>query len=354
MRNMGHKDIIRETLNFEKTDRTPVHNFANIVAVRSAGFRIVDSRYDPKISTDCAIRYAKMTDSDFIKPCIDTNVQFMDIERPGKVPLTVPDDNYTRITGNIINTAEDIDALEFYDPFDPRTCPKFTAGFVRGIEALADKVDEDWWVYGFCWAPMSFAGFLMGAEQMMMNLLVEPELVDSLCKKTAVMSRELQKRCIDAGAEMMWMADPTAGEDLIDWKTFDKYEKPRVAEVVNGVKGFRKDAPIFFHMCGYTVNTLKLLPDIGIQCFSCDFKTDLASARESAGKRMAIMGNVNPVGKLMTGTPEDVREEVYEGIRKCGMEGGYIVSTGCEVPRDTPDENVIMMGQAARDFWKKQ
>ena len=354
MKDMGHRSIIEATLNFEKTDRTPVNNFSNIVAVRSAGHVIADARFNPKISSESTIRYAKMTKSDFIKPCLDTNVEFMDIEKPGKIPLKVPDDNYTRITDHIINTTEDIDNLEFYDPFDPKTCPKFTEGFVNNISALSENLDEDWHICGFCWAPLSFAGFLMGTEEMMMNLLIDPELVEKLFKKTAVMSRELQKRCIDAGATMMWMADPTAGEDLIDWKTYDQYEKPCVAEVIRGVKEFRKDAPLFLHMCGYTANTMKVLPDIGVQCFSCDFKTDLAEAKASAAGRMAVMGNVNPVGKLMTGTPEDVREEVYEGIRKCGMDGGYIVSSGCEVPRDAPDENVAMMGQAAIDFWNEQ
>ena len=151
----------------------------------------------------------------------------------------------------------------------------------------------------------------------------------------------------------MWMADPTAGEDLIDADTYAKFERPCIAEVIKGVNDFDKDAPIFLHMCGYTANTMKLLPDIGVQCVSCDFKTDLAEARASAGKRMAIMGNVNPVETLMLGSPENVRDEVYDGIRKAGMEGGYIIGPGCEVPRDAPAENVIAMGQAGIDFWKQ-
>jgi len=187
-----------------------------------------------------------------------------------------------------------------------------------------------------------------------MNIMLEPELVNSLFKKTTQMSKALQKRCVDAGATMMWMADPTAGEDLIDSETYNRIEKPCVAEVIKGVHEFDKNALLFLHMCGYTANTMKLLPDIGVQCFSCDFKTDLAEARASAGRRMAVMGNVNPVETLTMGTPEDVKESVYDGIRKAGMDGGFIIGPGCEVPRDTPDENVIAMGQAGVDFWKQQ
>lgn len=353
MRDVGHRARIEAAINFEKTDRTPYNNFSNIAAVRSAGHVIEEARFDSKLSSESTIRFAKMTGSDFIKPCLDTNVEFLDIEKPSKVPLKIPPDNYIRITDSIVTDADDIDALEFYDPFDPATCPNFTKGFVENISALSDAIDEDWHVCGFCWAPLSFAGFLMGTENMMMNLMVDPDLTEKLFKKTAIMSRELQKRCIDAGATIQWMADPTAGEDLIDADTYARFEKPCVETVIKGVKSFRKETPIFLHMCGYTANTMRHLPEIGVDCYSCDFKTDLAEARASAGDRMAVMGNVNPVTTLMTGNPEDVRKEVYDGIRKAGMDGGYIIAPGCEVPRDAPDENVIMMGQAGIDFWKQ-
>lgn len=351
MKDMGHRARIEAALNFERTEKTPFNNFSNITAVRSAGYQIADARFNPKISSESTMRYAKMTLSDFIKPCLDTNGLFLDIEKPKKVPLKMPDDNYIRITDSVVTSAEDIDELEFYDPFKPKECPHFTKGFVDNLNALSKNLEEDWHICGFCWAPLSFAGFMMGAESMMMNLMIEPELVEKLVKKTAKMSRALQRRCVDAGATMMWMADPTAGEDLIDWMTYDKYAKPYVADVIKGVKEMDKNAPIFLHMCGYTANDIKLLPDIGVDCFSCDTKTPLDEARASAGKRMAIMGNVCTVGTLMNGKPEDVRQEVYDGIRKAGMDGGYIIGPGCEVPRDVPDENVIMMGQAGIDFW---
>lgn len=353
MEDMGHRACIDATLRFEKTEKTPFNNFSNIVAVRSAGHVIENARFDSKISSESTIRYAKMTKSDFIKPCLDTNVEFLDISVPKKIPLKIPSDNYIRITDGVINTPEDVEALEFYDPFDPKTCPNFTKGFVDNISALANSIDEDWHICGFCWAPFSFAGFLMGAEQLMMDIFVEPDLVKSLIKKTTAMSRALQRRCVDAGATMMWMADPTAGEDLIDSEMYKEFELDGVKEVIKGVKDFDKDAPIFLHMCGYTANTMRMLPDIGVQCFSCDFKTDLAEARESAGRRMAVMGNVNPVELVMMGTPEQIRENVYDGIRKAGIDGGFIIGPGCEVPRDAPDENVLAMGQAGIDFWKQ-
>lgn len=350
MEDKGHRAAIEAALNFEPGSRVPVNNFANIAAVRSAGHVIKDARFDSRLSSSCTIRYAKMTGSDFIKPCLDTNVEFMDITVPGKVEMVVPDDNYTRISGHVISEPEDADKLEFYDPFVPKECPQFTKGFVENIEALAESMDEDWHICGFCWAPFSFAGFLMGAENMMMDIMMDGDLLRAVLNKTERMSADLQRRCIDAGATVMWMADPTAGEDLISSDTYKEYEFDHLKHVVDSVKAFRPDAPILYHMCGYTANTMRLLPNAGVQCFSCDTKTDLAEARASAGRKLAIMGNVDPVGTLLMGTPEKVIAEVTADIAKAYEDGGYIVAPGCEVPRDAPDENVIAMYTAASRF----
>lgn len=49
---------------------------------------------------------------------------------------------------------------------------------------------------------------------------------------------------------------------------------------------------------------------------------------------------------------KDVRRESYECIEKAGLDGGFILSSGCEIPRDTPDANTMAMGLAGMEFWK--
>ena len=158
-------------------------------------------------------------------------------------------------------------------------------------------------------------------------------------------------KCIDCGATVMWMSDPTASQDLISPDEYRRFELGPVAEVIRRVKDFA-DVPVMIHMCGETTDTMRLLPDIGVDCFSCDTAVDLAVAKANIGDRMALMGNVAPVNTLMQGTPEDVRRESYECIEKAGLDGGFILSSGCEIPRDTPDENTIAMGLAGSGFWK--
>jgi uroporphyrinogen-III decarboxylase len=68
--------------------------------------------------------------------------------------------------------------------------------------------------------------------------------------------------------------------------------------------------------------------------------------REKIGPDQVLLGNVDPVSVLRNGTPE----QVLEAITRCHQEAGsnYIVSAGCEVPRDTPPENLKVLLHYAR------
>jgi len=50
---------------------------------------------------------------------------------------------------------------------------------------------------------------------------------------------------------------------------------------------------------------------------------------------------------MLQGTPEVVRQKSAELISIAGKGGGFILSPGCEVPRDTPPENMLALVEAA-------
>ncbi|MGE4577659.1 MAG: uroporphyrinogen decarboxylase family protein, partial [Candidatus Methanomethylophilaceae archaeon] len=155
---------------------------------------------------------------------------------------------------------------------------------------------------------------------------------------------------IEAGATVLWMADPTSSEDLISKEMFREYSYDAIGQVIKETKAYR-DVPAFVHICGNSLNTMSLLKEIGTDCFSFDHAVDPAAARKSAGK-MSIMGNIDPVSVMMMGTPEKVKRESYRVIDAAGTEGGLILAPGCEMPLKTPDENAVMMGESARTYWK--
>lgn len=348
MKDMGHRTQVEMALNFEKPERTPVQNFSNITAVHSGGYQFKDARYNSALSAKLALRFAKLTHSDFVKPALDTNGQLID----AGLDIKQPEDNYGRVMSSIVNEPEDVDKLDLYDPFDPKQCPKFTKGFVENIQMVANTMDEDFHVLGMSWGPFTTAAFLRGAENIMMDINFDPDLVKKLVAKTADFCEQVQLRCIDAGATALWMSDPTASEDMISADMYREFALRGTKKVCTEVRS-KAGVPIMVHMCGDTNETIKLMPEVGVDCFSCDVKVDLAKARKSVGKKLAIMGNIDPVKVLWQGKPADIRKAAYKCIEDCGLEGGLILAPGCESPRDCTDENMIAMGMAGIDYWKR-
>jgi uroporphyrinogen decarboxylase len=77
---------------------------------------------------------------------------------------------------------------------------------------------------------------------------------------------------------------------------------------------------------------------------------DLADLKRDFGAKIALMGNLHTSEVMLMGTPADVKRESLKAIRAAGQAGGFILSTGDQCGRDTPDENIFTMVRTAREF----
>ena len=77
---------------------------------------------------------------------------------------------------------------------------------------------------------------------------------------------------------------------------------------------------------------------------------DLAEIKRSFGQRIGLMGNLHTTDVMLRGSVKDVRRECLRAIRDAGENGGFILSTGDQCGRDTPDANLREMVDVAHDF----
>lgn len=110
------------------------------------------------------------------------------------------------------------------------------------------------------------------------------------------------------------------------------------------------------HSCGYERELVKMcaeetdlssiepleIPPMG----DCD----LAELKRLYGCRIALKGNLHTTEVMLKGTPEDVERESKKAIDDAGAGGGFVLSTGDQCGRDTPDENIFKMIETARTY----
>jgi uroporphyrinogen decarboxylase len=77
---------------------------------------------------------------------------------------------------------------------------------------------------------------------------------------------------------------------------------------------------------------------------------DLAEIKRDFGARLALMGNLHTTDVMLRGTPDTVTAAARQAIEAAAAGGGFILSTGDQCGRDTPDANLRALVAAAKQY----
>jgi uroporphyrinogen decarboxylase len=77
---------------------------------------------------------------------------------------------------------------------------------------------------------------------------------------------------------------------------------------------------------------------------------DLGEIKRQYGYRLALMGNLHTTEVMYLGGPQDVEQAAIAAIQAGAAGGGFILSTGDQCGRDTPDENIFALVEAAKTY----
>ena len=75
---------------------------------------------------------------------------------------------------------------------------------------------------------------------------------------------------------------------------------------------------------------------------------DLAEIKRLFGNNLSLMGNLHTTDIMLRGNPFEVQRAAMKCIADAAASGGFILSTGDQCGRDTPDENIFAMINSAR------
>jgi uroporphyrinogen decarboxylase len=210
--------------------------------------------------------------------------------------------------------------------------------------ALPDEMLRGAYVAG----PYTLAGLLMGADDAAMATIAEPEDLHAVCRFTARRIEQAAGLLVSAGAEVICILDPSAV--MLGPDQFSDFS----VDYVRGISAScrRAGAAVLYHVCGNTTPLFERMAEAGVDALSLDSEAvgvDLAAAAAALPDDVAVLGNINPTGALLNGTPAEVEAEVCDLVRRMGSDSRFVLSTGCDLPRETPLENLDAFMRAGRD-----
>ena len=262
----------------------------------------------------------------------------------------LPDDETPHLLRPPLTSIGDVYELEVPDPLTDGRMPVVLEATRLVRAAVGDEVAIRTPGTG----PFALASYFVGTQEFLIELGLakagmagsDRDAIHHALDLAAEALIAFGKACFDAGADLLHCGDSLASCDVISASDYEEWALPYERKVIQAWKDY--GAKTLLHICGDSSKVLGLYADTGADVIEVDHKVDLALAMREIGDRSCVIGNVDPVTVLLQGTPGQVHAEA----RRCleiGSGGGYILGSGCVVPRITPLENVRAMVQAARD-----
>jgi len=195
---------------------------------------------------------------------------------------------------------------------------------------------------GYVIGPFTMAGELMGADNIAINVMLHPELVSEFVDFSLEVISEYARDLFNVGADTIAVLEPLAV--LLSPRQYQKFSLHPFKKLVSTLN----NKPLILHICGNTNHLVKLMCDSGAIGLSLDSKMNFKELKNIIPKEIVLIGNLDPVKVFLQSTPKEVAEATK--ILKESMKDvdNFILSSGCDIPLNTPLENIEAFMRAAR------
>jgi uroporphyrinogen decarboxylase len=251
-------------------------------------------------------------------------------------------------------TVNDLEAYPWPNPDD--------TGYLDGIEERAKELHEEgeYAVIGdFAWESwFERAWKLRAMDHFFMDMAINKEFVHALLDKTVSLHEELLGNVLDECGQYLDVIIQggdlgTQNNTLISLEMYREFVKPRQERIIRFIKE-RTNAKVYWHSCGAVDSLINDFIEAGIDILNpvqvSAKGMDPAGLKKQYGDRIVFWGGIDSQNVLPYGSPEDVRNAVKNLIKSAAPGGGLVVSAVHNIQADVPEENVLALFDAVKEF----
>ena len=189
--------------------------------------------------------------------------------------------------------------------------------------------------------PFTLAGEMMGSSELTMNTILDPDQVTAFLDFSVKVITDYTKRLFDAGADMVCVLEPTAM--MISPDQFEIFSLNPFKEIQKNVD----HKPLILHICGNTTHLIEKMGTSEAAGLSLDWQIDMVDSIKKIPEDMLLIGNLDPVQVFLQGTPDSVKTDTAELMEKMKPYKNFVMASGCDLPLETPEENLAAFMDAA-------
>ncbi len=335
---MNSVERIKAAVNFQPPDRVPVIAQVFGHAATLAGVALGEYVRSGKLLARCQIQALKHYDYDAVFALMDASVE---TEAVGSV-LTYRADQYPSVRTYALSDGADLDGVSVPDPHRAGRMPEL----LEAARILRREVGDDVLVVGCVLGPMTLATQLLGIEAALYLAIDEPERFSCLLDFATEIAIQFGISQIEAGAHLPIVFDPSASPAVIPYQFFREIELPRLRKVFTTFKQAGAVAN-WLHIAGPAEPILSLYPQAGVDIANIDYEVNPLDAQRAL-PGVCLDGNIKPLA-FVEATPDVIADESSRLMNLFADRGGFIMSSGCEIPPESRPENIAAMVTAARE-----
>ncbi|MBK7106517.1 MAG: uroporphyrinogen decarboxylase family protein [Ignavibacteriae bacterium] len=200
--------------------------------------------------------------------------------------------------------------------------------------------------------PYTIAGLLLGADEAAISTITNSEKLFKICDLAEIVITKYINLLIDAGAKLICILEPSAV--MLSLEQFERYSSNYVKRIIS--KFHKSNIDFVYHVCGNSNHLINKMCDSGVNALSldsCDVGINLTEIAKRIPEEIILIGNINPTGKILNGKVKEIENEVLFLLNEMKSVPNFILSTGCDLPLDTPIENIEAFMNVGKNYISK-
>ena len=343
---MAPVERIRKTLSLQEPDRVPVLPLSMAFSAKYTGIPYSDYLTKAEALAEAEVRTARafgwdaaIVSNDVAGCCGAFGAQ-----------VVLGRDGLSRIAGPAIRidkAKEDFERLQRKPPSHYLSMGRIPM-MIEAVRRVKAEVDDEMAVVGWTQGPFQGVMTIFATNPSVFFLMDnEPELLNEILAWFGDFQVEYAKAMVEAGADIIG-AGESAGY-FMSPETFKRFVHDHEEKTYARIRAL--GAPVIIHCCGYVPQCIVFSPEVNPGgAIHFDHQVNLTKAKKEIGDRITLMGNIDTNSVLQLGSPKDVEKACRKAIEVAAPGGGFILSGGCEIPRDMPVENMQAMVRAAQEY----
>lgn len=212
------------------------------------------------------------------------------------------------------------------------------------MRKMKSSVGEHTALYGLITGPFTLASHLRGTN-IFMDMIDQPEYVIELLDYCRRFVQQIASFYMDAGMDVIAVVDPMISQ--ISPRHFRRFMTEPFTTLFDYIREQGRFSAFF--VCGDATKNIESMCLTKPDCIAVDENIDMAAAQPITQQyNITLQGNIPLTTRMLLGQQEDNMQYVLELMDTLDHHN-LIISPGCDMPYDTPVENVIAVAEAIRN-----